>query len=371
MKKLGFGFMRLPLLDAKNPTSVDLGTVCKMVDEFMEKGFTYFDTAYMYHDYKSECFLNEALVKRYSRGKFTVASKLPTMMLKEKSDMERIFNEQLEKCGVEYFDYYLVHNLTVQNYEIAQKLGAFEFVSEKKANGIVKHMGFSFHDKADLLDKILTEHPEVDFVQLQINYLDWDTKTVQSRKCYETAKKHGKRVIVMEPVKGGTLASVPDEAQALLKKCNPEMSTASWAIRFAASLENVDMVLSGMSDMNQLSDNASFMKDFVPLNKEEQDIIAKVVDIINASITIPCTACRYCVEGCPKNIPIPEYFSLYNNVKKQGKKEFYPEFEYYNGMTSTNGKASECISCGKCSKACPQHINIPNQMNEVAAMFEE
>ena len=362
-KKLGFGLMRLPLLDENDGASIDLELTKKMVDAFIKNGFTYFDTAWMYCGFASENATKEVLVKRYPRDSYTLATKLHAGFIKTKEDRDAVFNKQLEKTGVEFFDYYLLHDIGQDHYKIYNDLDCFNWIMDKKEKGLVKHVGFSFHDNAQLLDKVLTEHPEMEFVQLQINYLDWNSEGIQSRKCYEVAKKHNKPVIVMEPVKGGTLAKVPDNVEKMFKDYNSEASIPSWAIRFAASHKNVKMVLSGMSNMEQLMDNMSYMKDFKPLNNEEQDII-------NSNIAIPCTGCSYCTEGCPMKIAIPKYFSLFNaDLQEVKEKGWTPQGEYYDRLTHIFGKASDCVACGQCEKACPQHLSIIEDLKKVAEYF--
>lgn len=365
IKKLGFGLMRLPML-GKN---IDIEQTKIMVDEFLAKGFTYFDTAYVYgEDGASEKATKEALVDRHPRESFQLASKLPIWCCETKEDMQKVFDISLERTGAGYFDYYLNHSLSKDKLPKLEKLDAWEFVAEMKEKGLVKHMGFSFHDSAEVLDEILTAHPEQEFVQLQINYNDWESDSVQSRKCYEVAKKHGKPVIIMEPVRGGALAELTPEIQKIFKSVNPEMSIASWAIRFAADLDGVITVLSGMSDTQQLRDNLSFMEDFKPLNNDEKEAIKKAADILRNTPTVPCTNCKYCTEGCSVKIDIPELFKVYNRRCVYGARE-QTEKRFVEIIKDT-GKPSDCVGCGQCESVCPQHIEIISLLENISKEFE-
>lgn len=372
-KKLGFGLMRLPQIDVDGEKIIDMEQMNKMVDLFMDAGFTYFDTAWMYMNFKSEKAIKEALVKRYPRESYTLATKLHASFFDTLEGRDKVFSAQLDKTGVDYFDYYLVHGIEAGSLPKFEEFDVFGYVLEKKAQGLVKHAGISYHDDAILLDRILTEHPEMEFVQLQINYLDWESRWIEARKNYEVCRKHGKPVIVMEPVKGGTLADVPEAAKQLFRAVDPNASDSSWAIRFAASLPDVMMVLSGMSSVEQMEDNLSFMKDFVPLTKDEIDLCFEVADIINSEIAIPCTACEYCVPGCPENIPIPQYFSLYNEMAREDmeQKGWTASYGSYAILSADNGKASDCIACGQCESMCPQHIPIIDDLKKVADAFEQ
>ncbi len=370
-KKLGFGLMRMPQLDPNDPANVDVEQVKKMVDLFLEKGFTYFDTAWMYNGFASEGVAKTALVDRHPRDSFTLATKLHAGFFDSFEDRDKVFNAQLQKTGAGYFDYYLLHGIEADMYPKYEKFDCFNWLLEKKAKGLVRHAGFSFHDTPELLDEILTKHPQMEFVQLQVNYLDWESQWVRSRACYEMARRHGKPVIVMEPVKGGTLAKVPPAAEKLFKDHSPDMSPASWAIRFAASLPGVMMVLSGMSNLGQMEDNLSYMQDFKPLTEEEKALCFQAADMINGNIAIPCTGCSYCTEGCPQHIAIPQYFSLYNEDMREDLKEkgWTINFSNYDMLAGQFGKASDCIGCGQCEGVCPQHLPIIDNLKKVAAHY--
>ena len=353
-KNFGFGLMRLPMCGEE----VDMDTTKKMVDAFLEAGFNYFDTAHPYIQGKSEDAVKECLSSRYPRDKYVLANKLSFNCFEKEEDIRPLIELQLEKCGVEYFDFLLMHALNGQRHEHYRSTRAYEIAQELKAEGKVRHVGMSFHDTAEALDKILTERPELEFVQLQFNYVDYEDSRVQSRLCYEVCCKHGKPVMVMEPVKGGSLVNLPEAALALL----PGGSPASYAIRFAAGFEQVSIVLSGMSDEAQMMDNLSFMKDFQPLTEEEHEAIVKVRTIYQAQHKIPCTACRYCTDGCPAGIPIPDIFACMNQ-KRAGEGE--PEQTY----AAFENNASACVGCGQCEAECPQNLQIRDLLAEIDKTF--
>ena len=372
MKKLGFGLMRLPALNSSNDADVDIEYVNKMVDLFIERGFTYFDTALMYCGGASEKIAKTVLVDRHPRENFALADKLHAGFFNSYEGRDKVFHGQLEKTGAGYFDYYLLHGIDSSLLSKYEQFDCFNWLLEKRAQGLVKHVGFSYHDSAELLDDILTRHPEMEFVQLQINYLDWESEWIQARACYEAATRHGKPVIVMEPVKGGSLAKVPEEAEKLLKEQEPDMSIPSWAIRFAASLPNVTVVLSGMSSLEQMEDNLSYMENFKPLTEDEMALCHKVANLINSQIAIPCTGCSYCTEGCPMKIAIPQYFSLYNENMREHLEEkgFTANFLTYDNLAEKSGRAKDCTQCGHCESMCPQHLPIIENLKAVSEHFD-
>lgn len=357
-KNFGFGCMRL---DTFENGEVDIENFKAMVDMFIEQGFNYFDTAHGYINYKSEPAIKEALVKRYPRESYILTDKLSEGFFKTEEEILPLFESQLEACGVDYFDYYLMHAQNAEYFEKYQKLHAYDIVNDLIKQGKVKHLGISFHDTADVLDHILTNRPEIEVVQLQFNYLDYEDDRVQARKCYEVCVKHNKPVIVMEPVKGGRLVNLPAVAQDIYNKLNGG-SNASYAIRYAASFENVKMVLSGMNNVKQMEDNLSYMKDFKPLNDEEMVAVADVTKILKNQSVIPCTACEYCVNECPSKIYIPKIFMACNKSKLDDSFDFEAE---YKAVTEGRGSAKDCIKCGKCEHICPQKIEIRKLLEEI------
>lgn len=368
--KLGFGVMRLPLTNKANPRSVNPELSKEMIDAYISAGFSHFDTSIIYHAGNSEPMLKKLVVDRYPRESFTVTDKMPMVSVSRKFMLRMIFNTELRRCGVGYFDYYWLHAVNNKNYQAVQRIHAFEFLEKKKREGKIRHIGFSFHDSAEVLDKILTEHPEVEYVQLQINYLDWESEKVQSRKCWETAVKHGKKIMVMEPVKGGTLVNIPEKAKELLAAASPERTPAEWALSFCASLENVEYVLSGMSSLAQVQENTRLFANIKPLTEDEKALLARVAEIIKADTAVPCTACSYCVENCPQKIAIPEYFEIYNKLKRKGKSYEGTAKKQFRTVSKDRGKPSECKKCRQCEKHCPQNIPISTLMDELAKAFE-
>ena len=354
-KNFGFGCMRFPMAGEQ----VDGNAVKELVDEFLEAGFNYFDTARPYHGGKSELILREALTSRYPRERFVLTDKLSPTFFEKEDEIRPLFESQLENCGVDYFDFYLFHANSAVRHEKFTRTRAYDIVQELKAEGKIRHVGMSFHDSAEVLDRILTQRPEIEVVQLQFNYVDYLDPKVQSRACYDVCRRHGKPVLVMEPVKGGSLANLPRKAMNLLTA-----SPASYAIRFAAGFEGIFMVLSGMSNMDQLRDNISYMKVFQPLTEAELETVDRVRTLYQAQNRIPCTACRYCTDGCPAEIDIPELFACLND-KRQGMEDAESRYQAF------AAKADACLDCGQCEGECPQHLHIRELLREVAAAFAE
>ena len=359
---LGFGLMRLP----RKLGRIDVKQMCDMVDLFLDAGFTYFDTARVYPG--SETATRKALVMRHPRESYTIATKVNTMIAPTAAMAKKQFETSVKNLGVDYVDYYLLHNLIDGTYKSYEKLGLWDYVSTLKEKGRVRHYGFSFHGGPKLLDQVLTNHPDAEFVQLQINYADWENPRVTARENYEVARAHGKPIVIMEPVKGGSLAKPAPEIQALMKAVAPDASYASWAIRFAAGLDGVLAVLSGMSNVQQMEDNLSYMRDFKPLSNAEMEVIQRAREILGASKEIPCTGCRYCVDGCSRHIHIPDVFAAMNKQLVEGHLE--EAKAAYRIAVKEGNFASACIGCGKCEKICPQHINIIEQLKKCAAALE-
>ena len=363
-KNFGFGFMRLPM----NGDEVNLEETKQMVDAFLDAGFNYFDTAHGYIQGKSETALKACLTSRYPRDKYILTNKLSGGFFKTEADIRPLFESQLEACGVDYFDFYLMHAQGEGCYPHYKKCRAYETAFELKKEGKVRHVGISFHDRAEFLEQILTEYPEIEVVQIQFNYVDYDDLAVQSRRCYEVCRKYNKPVLVMEPVKGGNLVNLPEEAKAILENLHGG-SPASYAIRFAAGFPGMMMVLSGMSSLRQMQDNISFMRDFKPLNEQEMEAIRQVQEIFKSRNLIPCTACRYCTDGCPQHISIPDLFAIMNT--KQIHHDWNADYYYDDVYTGPGRKASDCLKCGKCEKVCPQHLPIRQLLEDVAKEFEK
>lgn len=364
MNKLGFGFLHLPMTVQKE---VDYSKLIKMVDAFLAAGGTYFDTAYTYLNGKSEIALREVLVKRHPRDSFQIATKLPGYQVKSKEDCYHYFAEEQQRIGVDYFDVYMLHWLNEKHYRIAEKTGQFDFLKELKQTGKAKKIGFSYHDTADLLEEILIAHPEIDCVLMQLNYADWESESIQSQKCYEVARSHDVSIMVMEPVKGGTLANPSDDIKELLFMLDSTSTPYEMALRFAESLQDVEIVLSGMSEVWQVEEN---MHERMPLSETEKSEMLKIAKHFNRVTAIPCSGCGYCLKDCPKKICIPNYFRLYNEIFRNPDDGWKIE-PAYQGLIQNNGKASDCITCRSCEKHCPQKLSITDFLKQVSERFEK
>ncbi len=363
MPKLGFGMMRLPQKDG----STDREEVCRMVDAYIAAGFNYFDTAYVYG--QSELDVRETIVKRYPRESFYLATKLPAWSLKNADDRDRIFEEQMERTGAGYFDFYLLHSLEDgSNYDTYEKYDCFGWAMQKKAEGKIRHLGFSYHGSPELLEKVLDKHPETEFVQIQLNYADWNNPVVRSGELYEILHRRNVPMIIMEPVKGGTLANLVPELQEKFRAVRPEASNASWALRFVGSLPGVMTILSGMTHEDQMQDNIRTFTDFEPLSEDEKKVVGEVREIMLNTPLIGCTSCRYCCDGCPQGISIPDVFRAVNTMRLYHD-EFRPK-NFYNGLVARSARASDCIACGQCESVCPQHLPVIELLKEASGLLD-
>ncbi|MBQ6350935.1 MAG: aldo/keto reductase [Methanobrevibacter sp.] len=368
--KFGFGCMRLPLTDENNPSSVDQELFNQMVDRYMEKGFNYFDTSYAYHGGVSETAIRKAVVERYPRESFQICDKMPTWALTSEEDNDKFVNEMLERLAIDYFDVFFIHNINVPWLKLAEKCNTFEYIKKMKENGLARKIGFSFHDDSKLLKKVLDKYGDfLDIAQLELNYLDWDDPSIEARKCYELCVEHGLDVYVMEPLKGGVIVNLPDEIKNDFEEFNPDKSIASFAIRFCASLDNVKMVLSGMSKMSDLDDNIDTYENFEPLTDNESEFLENMALKLREKVAVPCSECGYCIDACPEMIPIPEYFNIYNTSKNQPQSNIYRL--YYDKLGDEKVPASECTYCGTCIEHCTQKIDIPEELEKLCEHFEE
>lgn len=365
--KMGFGCMRLPLLDKNDPKSIDMLQFEQMVDAFMEAGNTYFDTAFVYHEGESEVALGKALVTRYPRESFTIATKCLAWALPNKEAAQECLDVSLKRLGTDYVDYYLLHNVGGKRTAKFDEYGMWDFAQEQKVAGKIRYVGFSIHDDAECLDRLLTAHPEMDFVQLQVNYLDWDDPKFDAKRLMEVAAAHGKPVIIMEPARGGVLCKLPEDIAGILEEAKPGSTPAEWAYRFCWNLPNVIAVLSGMSTIDQARENLASYRDNKPFDDSERAALEKVMGELRSTASVPCTACGYCIEGCPSHVKIPDIMALLN------LEEMTRDREFVKGLYSwqaAEGRASECIRCGACEDMCPQGIGIIEQLERAAEQYE-